>query len=161
MADRRRKKDRKTHQIVQLWERSQEIVGMASTGMKYTEIAAELNVTPQTVSNTLNSELGKQKLADLRQQRDEEYGRIQRRIRDLSDKAVDTVEQILDMDEQAAHLKLRAALDVLDRSGHKPADKSEHKHVHALVNSEAIKALKERGKRNMEVIDVSPLPETR
>jgi len=57
--DRRRVEqgDRKTYNIQQLWQRTHEIIAMTLLGMKEVEVAKTLNIHPQTVSNTINSDL--------------------------------------------------------------------------------------------------------
>ena len=56
--------ERKTYDIQSLWQRNHEIINLAARGFNNVTIAEILNINPQTVSNTLNSELGKRKLSE-------------------------------------------------------------------------------------------------
>jgi len=64
--------------------------------MKQTEIAKILNITPATVSNCLNSTLGKEKLSEMRGERDEHYVKINEEIKKLTLKALQTYHQLFD-----------------------------------------------------------------
>jgi len=57
-------------EVKQLWQRSHEIVNLSARGYKNVEIAQILNISPVTVSNTLNGKLGQHKLSEIRQERD-------------------------------------------------------------------------------------------
>lgn len=87
---------RKAYDVKQLWQRNHEIVNLAAQGYKNVEIAEILNITPQTVSNTLNGELGKLKLSELRYGRDEEAKKMAEKIRILTNKALTKYHEILD-----------------------------------------------------------------
>src|SRR3972149_5592524 len=89
-VDNRRSDREHTYDIKQLWQRSHEILGLALQGMKQTEIAKILNISPVTVSNTLNSTLGKEKLSVMRGERDEHYIQVSEEIKKLTIKALNT-----------------------------------------------------------------------
>jgi len=74
----------RVHDIKQLWQRSHEILNLALLGKKNTEIAEILDITPATVSNTLNSSLGMEAMADKRKKRDEEFEEIQNEVMELT-----------------------------------------------------------------------------
>lgn len=97
-TDKRRKtKDlRKTYDVKSLWQRNHEIVNMAARGFKQVEIAEILNIHPQTVSNTLNSELGERKLSDIRLERDNEAKVTSEKIRTITNKALKVYNEIFD-----------------------------------------------------------------
>lgn len=102
-----------THDIKRLWQRSHEIIGMALQGFKQTEIAKILNITPTTVSNTLNSSLGKEKLSDMREERDDEYKKLNKEIKKLALEATATYHQIFSTPSIDAKLKKDTADTVL------------------------------------------------
>lgn len=104
--DKRRNNDgTRTHEISRLWQRSHEIVNLSVKGFNNKEIAEILRIDPQTVSNTLNSELGMRKVADLRQARDEEVKKDQEKIRLLKNKAIEVYNEVLDNEKGEATLK--------------------------------------------------------
>jgi DNA-binding CsgD family transcriptional regulator len=144
--DLRRSEDRKTYDIKSLWQRSHEIVALAVRGLKQTEIAEILEITPQTVSNTLNSELGKQKLAVMRRGRDEEALKVSERIEYLTQKALDVYEKIFENKDGAAPIKLQketADTVALDLSGYRAPTKIQS--FHATATLEEIEEFKKRG----------------
>lgn len=138
--------ERKTHDIKQLWQRSHEILGLALQGLKQTEIAKVLNITPQTVSNCLNSELGRQKLSHLRGERDDEYKKINERVMKLVHKSLDTYEQIFVKGDVDMELKKKTADTItLDLAGMRAPTKVESKNLNVHATTEDIEAFKKRG----------------
>lgn len=148
---------RKTYDIKALWQRSHEIINLAARGFKYTDIAAIVGVTPQTVSNTLNSELGEKKLSELRENKDEEAKVVSENIRVLTNKALQTYHEIFDNEGGEATTKERkdvADTVVLELSGLRAPTK----HISTTLTAEEIEAFKSRGREaaveENNVIDV-------
>jgi len=140
--------ERQTYEIKQLWQRNHEIVNLAAIGYNNTDIAEILNITPATVSNTLNSELGMHKLADIRQARDEETKKIHEKIRVLTDKALNVYHEIFDNESGEASIKDRkdaADTVVLELSGLRAPTKIQSSHVSTILTKEEIDAFRERG----------------
>jgi len=132
--------------IKQLWQRSHEILGLALQGMKNSEIAELLNITPVTVSNTLNSDLGKQKLARMREGRDEEYVQINEKVKELTHKALDIYNEIFTSPSVDAKLKKETADTVtLDIAGMRAPTKIDTRSssLHATVSE--VEEFKRRG----------------
>jgi len=90
------REDKKTYDIKQLWQVHHEIINLRAQGYKEHEIAEVLNITPQTVSNTLNSTIGEEKLSVIRQERDEDAKKTVEKIRILTNKAIKTYHEIFD-----------------------------------------------------------------
>lgn len=144
--DGRRSPERKTYDVKQLWQRSHEILGMALTGMKNTEIASILGITEQCVSNTLNSSLGKQKLSKMRGEKDEEYKKINERVLELTHQAMDVYESILVNNAAELPLKKQTADTItLDIAGMRAPTRTETKSLHAHATLEEIEEFKRRG----------------
>ncbi len=146
---------RKSYDIKGMWQRTHEIVNLAVRGMKQCEIAEIVGVTPATVSNTLNSELGERKLSELREGRDEEAKMVSEKIRVLTNKALQTYHEIFDNEEGEASLKDRkdvADTVLLELSGLRAPTK----HISATLTAEEIETFKARGKAALEgeIIDV-------
>lgn len=137
--------ERKTYQIKQLWQRSHEIVNLAAQGFKNVEIAEVLNITPQCVSDTLNSELGQKKLADIRFGRDEETKKNSEKIRILTSKALQVYHEIFDNESGEASLKDRkdaADTVVLELSGLRAPTKIQSHHISTVLTAEEIEEFK-------------------
>lgn len=157
--DKRRVEERSTYDIKQLWQRSHEIVNLSARGFKNVEIADILNITPATVSNTLNGELGQRKLSEIRLCRDDEAKKVTEKIRVLTNKALQTYHEIFDDETGEATIKDRKSVAdtvLLELSGLRAPTK----HISANLTSEEIEAFKHRGKVAAEqegvVIDVEP-----
>ena len=146
---RRRVGERKTYNIQQLWQRSHEIIGLALQGFKQTQIADLLNISPQTVSNTLNSDLGISKLSTLRERRDDDIIKVSEEVARLSKKALQVYEDIFD-DSTAGHkIKMEAADKVLlEMGGHRAPTKIQSTSMSFHANAEEIEEFKKRGLEN-------------
>jgi len=141
--------DRKC-EIKQLWQRNHEIVNLAARGFKHAEIAEILNITPATVSNTLNSELGQMKLSEIRLERDNEAKKVSEKIRVLTNKALEVYHKIFD--DESGECSLKDKKDVADTvalelSGLRAPTRIQSHSVHTTLTAEEIKAFKERGIR--------------
>jgi predicted transcriptional regulator len=143
-------------QINQIWGLQQEIIRLYVLGFKEVDIAAELHINPQTVSNCVNSNVGRARILELQGGRDEDTRRISERLRSLRDGAIDRIAASLESgDERVA---LRAAETLLDRTGHGKIDVPSidesymsDRHIEDL-NRRAL----ERGWRSEAVIDLAP-----
>lgn len=163
--DRRRKPvgERKTYDIKQLWQRNHEIVNLAARGFKGTEIAEILNINSQTVSNTLNSELGQCKLSDIRLERDEETKKVSEKIRVLTSKALDTYHKIFDDESGELGLKDKgnfATSFLNEMSGLRTPTKIQSHSVHTTLTAEELEEFKKRGieaaRASGLVVDIEP-----
>lgn len=147
-TDQRRSKDRETYDIKQMWQRHHEIVNLAAKGFKQTDIAEILNISPQTVSNTLNSKLGKEKLSEIRQDRDEEARKTVEKIRVLTNKALSVYNSVLDDESGECGLKdkMKAADTVLlELSGLRVPTRIQSQSVHTMLTAAEVAELKQRG----------------
>lgn len=156
--DRRRVpgEEKKNPDIKALWQRSHEIVNLTARGFKQVEVAEILNITPQTVSNTLNSELGERKLSEIRLERDEETKKVSEKIRVLTNKAIDVYHEIFDNDSGMATVKDRKGVAdtvMLELSGLRVPTKLQSQHVSTILTPEELEAFKLRGNK---AIDITP-----
>ena len=142
-----RRSDRKgTYDIKQLWQRSHEILGLALQGLKQREIAKILGVSEITVSNTLNSTLGKEKLSAMREGRDGEFVKLNEKIRKLVDKSLKVYENLMDTPSTDAKLKKETAdTVVMDIAGMRAPVKTESKSLTLHATTEEIEEFKKRG----------------
>jgi predicted transcriptional regulator len=140
--------ERKTYEIKALWQRSHEIVNLAAQGFKQVDIARILNIDPQTVSNTLNSQLGEEKLAVIRKSRDEEAKVVSEKIRVLTDKAINVYHEIFD--DESGNLSLMNKKEVADTvmlelSGLRVPTRIQSQSSHAFLTSTELDEFKRRG----------------
>jgi transcriptional regulator len=146
------REDRKTYDIKGFWQRHHEIVNLAAQGFKQTEIAYILGITPATVSNTLNSSLGEEKLAFIRNERDADAKLMIERVRVLRDKALKVYQKLFDgVDEDGAPVEATItqqlhAADVvtLEFAQLKAPTKIQATSTHTVLTGEELLALKER-----------------
>lgn len=155
--------ERKTYDIQQLWQRNHEIVNLAALGHKGTEIARILNINQQTVSNTLNSELGQCKLSDIRLERDEETKKVSEKIRALTNKALDTYHKIFDDESGELGLKDKgnfATSFLGEMSGLRAPTKIQSQSISTVLTAEELEEFKVRGiaaaRASGLIVDVEP-----
>jgi predicted transcriptional regulator len=140
--------ERKTYDIKQLWQRNHEIVNLAAMGYKGTEIAKILNINQQTVSNTLNSELGQCKLSDIRLDRDDETKKVTEKIRNLTDKALNVYNEIFDDESGELGLKDKgnfATSFLSDMSGLRAPTRIQSQSISTVLTAEELEEFKRRG----------------
>lgn len=144
--DLRRVEDRQTYDIKQLWQRSHEILALAVRGLKGTQIAELLDISPQTVSNTLNSDLGQRKLSVMRRSRDDAAVEVSERIAVLTERALDTYEEIFDDDVATVDQKRKTAdVVMLELSGYRVPTKVQSQSFSAVATLQEIEEFKKRG----------------
>ena len=137
--------EERTVDIKMLWQSNHEILCLALEGYKQTEIARILNIHPATVSNTLNSTLGKQKLSDMRKERDKEFISVSDKVRILTEKALKVYYELLESDRSSDSMKKEVAdTIVLDIAGMRAPTKVDARSIHAYVTSEEIEEFKRR-----------------
>lgn len=145
---RRNDAGRKTYDIKQVWQRNHEILRLALLGHKNTEIASMLSISTQTVSNTLNSQLGMEKLATMRAERDADAIKVTEEVQRLFPKALEIYEQILHDESGEADLALKkktADTILMDLGGHRSPTKVQGQFAHAHLTKDDIEELKRRG----------------
>jgi len=155
--------ERKTYEIKQLWQRSHEIVRLAALGWKQTEIAQILNIHPQTVSNTLNSNLGELKLSEIRQDKDREAKKVIERVRVLTNRALDVYQEIFENEDGSASVKDRkdvADTVLLELSGLRVPTKVQSSSTHIGLTKADLEEFKQRAitaaRESGMIVDVEP-----
>lgn len=146
--DGRREEERKTYNVKALWQRNHEIINLTARGFKQTEVADILGITPQTVSNTVNSELGQRKLSELRLGRDDEAKKVSEKIRVLTNKALDVYHEIFDDESGESSLKdKKAAADTvaLELGGLRAPTRIQSHSINTVLTKDEIEAFKKRG----------------
>ena len=147
--DKRRGTGQRRFDIKQLWNQNHEILRLSFLGWRNIEIAKRLNISPITVSNTINSTLGQKKLQNMREKRDSEVIGISEKIANLAEGAVKVYEEIIKDDEGRVSMSLKkntADTILKDILGHQAPKKVEGKFAHAHLDSETIETIKQRHK---------------
>ena len=132
------------YQIKSIWDLHHEIMRLAVLGWKPVEIAKQLGVTPQTISNTLGSELVKRQMEVMRGARDSSTVDVLEEIKALAPAALETVENIMRDENSGARTRLSAAIDVLDRAGYAAPKVIEGRFLSAHLTVEEIEDIKRR-----------------
>lgn len=157
--------EKKTYNIKALWQRSHEIINLAAQGWKQTQIAEILNISEATVSLTLNSDLGKKKLAEIRYSRDEDAKKQSAKINALTNKAIETYNEILDNEDGQATLADRMKVSdsiLLELSGLRAPTKIQASSVSMTLSAAEIAEFKQRGIKAAQeagqIIDITEEP---
>ena len=137
--------ERKSHDIGMLWQRNHEILRLAIVGLKSTEIAEILGIHKQTVSNTINSDLGKQKLSTMRKERDESAIDVVKEVAKMYPKALSIYNRILDGDDVTKMQKDTADTVVMDIGGHRAPAKTQSQGGFLHMTPADIESFKKRG----------------
>lgn len=155
--------ERKTYNIKALWQKNHEILNLAILGLKEKQIAELVGVTPTTVSNTINSTLGREKLSLMRGSRDADTWDMAKKIQELAKKSLQLYETILDDEETNEDgrpivplgTKVAVAKHITnDLSGLKAPTRVEGRLAHAHLTLDEIEELKRRGRQAAAELDV-------
>lgn len=119
-----------------------EIARLTHQGIKPTEIAERIGMDVGTVYLIRRDPLFKQALAKLDDEADEEIIDVRKKLAEMSIKAVDKLDNLIDSHDDKVSLK--ASTDVLDRAGYKPPEVTKNYHAHAHFTSDDIEELKSR-----------------
>ena len=139
-----------TYTVKKIWESHKEIMRRVLLGQKNVDIARALGITPQTVSNVRNNPLVRDQISLLEDIRDNRAVDISRDIKELSPIALKVMETAMQDPGSPWGVKVRSAMDLLDRAGWQ-APKQVNV-VHAHLTHEAIQDIKDRARR----IGISP-----
>ena len=133
------------HEIKRLWGKQKEILRLVASGL-YTnkEIAALVNVDPNTVSRIIHSDLGKHTLEMLQGTADVEAIDLMKRIKVLSHIAISVQEDLLMQEGTDAALKNKIADKMLDRAGYTPISKNLNMNVNKGLTAEDLERIKLR-----------------
>jgi len=150
--------ERKTYEIKQLWQRNHEILRMALIGMKAPHIADVLGIHPKTVSNTINSELGRNKLSLMRQERDDSIVDVAKDVAKMYPECMKVYNDILNGDCKSKLMKETADTLIMDIGGNRAPQKIQSETLHLTPTD--IEEFKKRGlaaaKASGMVVDVEP-----
>lgn len=133
------------YQIDHIWNVHHEVKRLALLGMKSVDIARTLNVSEAMVSYTLNSTIVRRELDIMRGARDLDALEVSRSIKALAPQAVEVLSDML-AEGNIPQLRLAAAKDVLDRSGHPAVRGVEVSAGKTFLTRDEIADIKQRAK---------------
>lgn len=145
--------ERKTFTVENIWDRHQEIMRLAITGMKQCDIARELGVTEVMVSYTLNSPVVQRQMNVMRAARDLDAVDVAKRIQEIAPKALRKLEALIDTAND--NISSRVAMDILDRAGHAAVKTLRTESLSVHLNREDLDEIKQRAKEIGLCIDVT------
>lgn len=151
--DQRRVPERKRYEVKALWQRQHEIINLAARGMKQTEIADILNITPACVSDTLNSQLGQMKLSEIRKARDDDAKKFNEKIRVLTNKALNKYHEIFDNEDGNATVEQQrrvADTVLLELSGLRAPTRVQSESISYRLTPEEFREFLKRGTKACE-----------
>jgi hypothetical protein len=130
-----------------LWGLNKEICRLHSAGLKGVQIAAELGITELTVTNTINSTVGREYLSSLEAQRNEELSKIRIRSTQIASKALDTLDGAIVDPTVPINQRIAASKAILGVAVPKEVDKTQTT-THTITTAQ-IEAMKVRAHESM------------
>lgn len=137
----------RSHQVQTLWERHHEVLNLSLLGWGTRAIANRLACSEAMVSDTINCDLGRQKLAIMRAARDAETIDVAKEIQRLVPQAYKIYSDILfkeGVGEGVSVTLQKATADTIvkDLAGHEAPKKM----LHAYLTPDQVEGLKKRGR---------------
>ncbi len=142
----------KCYDIQRLWGQSKEILRLVVSGLyNNIEVAELVGCTPQTVSNIINSALGKQTLEIMEGAADSETVDLMVKIRAFAPIAFAVQEEMMLDEATPKGLKNKVADKVLDRAGYTPISKNLNLNANVGLTGDDLEAIKKRARELNEV----------
>lgn len=129
-----------------LWDIHLEILRLAATGLNHVEIARLVGMTEDTIKRICLSKLGQERLIELRKVADCGAIDVTKRIQELAPRAIARVEEIMDNEKAKEELRLKAALEILDRAGHSAVKTIRTEGVSVHLSSDQLAEISRRGR---------------
>ena len=136
--------DSRKYSITHLWSIHHEILRRVFLGQKAPVIARILGITTQTVSNTINSDLGKQILERMHEKGEDSVVDVKKRILEHAPEALNVVIDTMKDEQEDSKLRTKLAQDILDRAGLGAPRKIEGEVTHALFGDADVLEMQKR-----------------
>ena len=145
--DRRRSLEgNKNYHIEELWESHNEICRRLALGQKAVDVAREMNISPQTVSNVRNNPLARARIDALMEARDKEVEDIVMTVRAMAPTALEVLQRTMEVgmsgdlqEKDSRKDAISAAKEIL---GHAIPKKVEAEVLHGHLTLEQIERMK-------------------
>jgi len=131
--------------IQRIQDHHREIVRRLVIGQRPSEIARALGLSVRQVSAIKNSEVVRRFIDMLQTRRDEAAVDIRRQIEELAPQAVEVLREAMESEESPWAIRVRAAMDVLDRAGHSAPKR--HHHLHGVFTAQDLEEIKRRARQ--------------
>ena len=148
----------KKYQIQHLWEKHHKMLRLTLLGWQLQDIATELGVTKATVMNCVNSSLGQKVLQEMQAVVDNKTIDVATKLQEMSFKAAEKLEELLDSENTPASLQARIAMDNLDRTGHARQINVKGNFLHGIITSDILEQIK---KDAYSIVDTGELAHQR
>lgn len=147
-VDRRRRavgeKSKPTY-LIELKDRHLEILRLVATGMSAVDVAKEMGITPQSVSNVLNSPLAQEKLEEFRQVRTDFVLQANNELDEMLPEAVEAYKDILQKKVNVTPIqRAKIAGELFDRTGLGKVSKIESKSSRITFSGDELAKMRER-----------------
>lgn len=156
-ADGRRVANRDTHVAENLYVRHYKIIQLHMTGMKDIDVARQLNITPQTVQNTLASPIVRSIVQRMIEDQNMDVLDSVKRFKELMPVALQVAEDILTAKDASYGVKAKVAMGIMDRNGFGPVTRNFTST--AIYNGDAAINFRERAKAAGIVVEEAEVVE--
>lgn len=136
-------KTKNKYNIKQIWSIHREILRRHSVGQKPKQIAQDLGVSTQTISNLVNSDLGSAALEALNGRSVDDARDVTKRIKELAPEALDVVEEILTDNASEPKLRSGLAIKVLGLAGYVEPQKTQISVGVGLLSQDDISSMRD------------------
>ena len=154
-----------------MWDIHHEIKRRLLLGQKQVDIAEQLGVTEPMVSYTKNSPIVQRELSYMQAARDTNCVDIAKQIKEYEPQAVKLLGDVMNNPNHPVHLRVKVAMDILDRGGHAAPTRVTGEILHGHFTAADIDDIKERARlarekaagrdvmpaELVEVVDNSPM----
>jgi len=146
----------KHYNLKRLWGKQREVIRLVSSGLyNVNEVASIVGLSPRTVSNIINSPLGKSHMEILQGAKDSTAIDVANQIDALTPIALAIQTDIMLNDETDPKLRASIADKLLDRGGHVPVNKNLNVNVNRGLTDDDLAAIKKRAKE-LRGVEVEP-----
>ena len=149
--------ERKTYSVLELQERHRQIIRLKFEGLKNVEIAKQLMITPQNVSDVLNSLPAQEVLAEMHAAADKKTVLSAHEMMETAREAHELLKDVLKGNiEASTETRVKVATDYMARAGFAPIAKSQAQVVNGHFTSQELQDLKERAQAAKAEVHVAP-----
>jgi DNA-binding CsgD family transcriptional regulator len=135
---------RKVMPADELYDRHHQVVRMIVLGMKNTEIAESLNITPMSVSQIRTSPLIRMQIRKLHAEADEQTVDVRKEINAYAPKCLEIIQDILEDENVSANVRLSGAFKCLGLGGIVEPKNINVRALHGVVDANTLSMIKER-----------------
>lgn len=129
-------------EIQHLWEKHHKMLRLTLLGWQVQDVATELGVSVATVRNCVNSSLGRKVLQEMQAVVDNKTIDVATKLQEMSIKAAQKLEEILEDPDTPKSLQARVAMDNLDRTGHARQINVKGNFLHGIVTPDLLEQIK-------------------